>query len=148
MKKWFNDRVGFRREHGKDAVHHDLSRWCSRFFEFLKRLALLAALSAAGRTTPWLQIVYFGGIAALVIPIWSWFEQWNLDVKTRNPKRFDPRAGELPPRDLPIPPEERPAWAHSWIAAGVWMAAVALLTNWGIRVFVDRFTAALSPVAD
>lgn len=104
-------------------------------------MALLSVIWVASQNTPWIEILYFIGLAALAIPIGTWLEQWELDLKTRNPRRYRPDLGEKPPAQIPIPSDEPAVWAHSSWVTVIWTTSVMFSVNFSIQMFV----AAIAP---
>lgn len=144
LSTWLKDKVGFRRRPGFEGLHRRMRSLSAIFFEFLKRIALLSILWAAAQNTPWLQLLYFLGLAALIIPIGTWLEQWDLDFRTRHPTHYRPDLGEEPPMQIPIPADQPPAWSHSVFAGTLWTFAILLAVNWGIQSFVEAVATELS----
>ncbi len=141
--QWMDDRFGFRKALNPHAANtHRIFRVQSRnWFEFIKRVGIVAVLAAAGKRSELAQILYFVSVFMVTAPIGTWIEQWEFDYKTRKPKYYRPDIdGEI---ISPVPKSERPAWSYSTsfvvINSALWMGM-----NMLIQMLVFEIGAVLS----
>lgn len=145
--EWVSERVGFRPAWNYEANtrSHNLHKKISAiWFEFIKRLTILAALNLGAQKAAILWPVYFLSLALLVIPIGTWLERWDLDFLTRKPTHYRPEFDGV--ITTPISPDKPPAWAYSLPIGVVGSLVFGLGINVALNFIVIRLSEAMAGI--
>lgn len=124
---WLQDRIGLRPALNPLAkvTHENFIAVSKLWFEGLKRLAILTALSTAGQHSMLVEGIYFATLLAFMAPIMSWLDLKEIDFKTRKPTHYRPETdGKV---TTPLAPEAPAAWAYSPLLMGLGVTASAMV---------------------
>jgi hypothetical protein len=135
---WVDSQIGIRPNIDKDkiAVHKSFRKGAQLWFEFLKRLAVLAALAAASKRSQLIEVLYWISMFAVMLPIVSWGEQFQLDRKTKTPTiRVLHIDGQIDPM---LDPSDRTGWQYNLWFTFIGSLMMLYIINFGIQSMVIR----------
>lgn len=141
--RFLSERMGFRPalDPNAAAVHVLQVRLATFWFEVLKRLAVLAALSVAGRRSELLNGFYYVTLIIFTSPAITWLQRYEFDLRTRNPRVYVPHLEADPTTSVAA--GKPPAWAHSMLGILIW-GAVLLVVHITLTLFVIQLTRELA----
>ena len=123
---YLDARIGLRPalDRGPEGLYPKV-KWVSNvWFEFLKRVGVLAVIAAAAKKLPVLEWLFLASLIILMMPVLSFLGRFELDIKTRFPQRYRPEFdGEI---SFPLPDGKR-TWSYNWGVAVIWGLATTLI---------------------
>jgi hypothetical protein len=125
------ERIGIRPSLDPNApvVHSVFRRASALWFEFMKRVGVLAALKAASARSWEVKVVYVVTLFFLMSPLSSWVEKWEIDFKERGRMGGDGSENSM--------------WKYSFPLAVLSTILGMALVNFILQTFVSSLLAEL-----